>query len=62
MPVTRKLEIDNAELRAALAATQTFGLVVTYHVLKMDALVSLSDDQLVQHIAPALQRYLSQPL
>ncbi len=62
LPLTRQLEIDHAELRAALAASQTFGLVITYHVLKMDALTALSDDDLAAHIAPALQRYLAEPL
>ena len=62
LPLTRKLEMDQPELRAALAATQTFGLVITYHVLKMDALTALSDDDLAAHIAPTLQRYLAEPL
>jgi AcrR family transcriptional regulator len=62
LPLVGKLELDDAELRAALAATQTFGLVVTYHVLKMDALLALSDEELVQLVAPALNRYLAQPL
>ena len=62
LPITQQLGMDHPELRAALAATQTFGLVVTYHVLRMDALVALSDDELVHHIAPTLQRYLAQPL
>lgn len=55
------LGIDHAELRAALAATQPFGLVVTCHVLEMDALLALPDDELVACIAPALQRYLAEP-
>lgn len=62
LPLTRQLEIDHPELRASLAATQTFGLVITYHVLKMEALTALSDDDLAAYIAPALQRYLTQPL
>ncbi len=62
LPLTRQLEIDHAELRAALAASQTFGLVITYYVLKMDALTALSDDDLAAHMAPTLQRYLAQPL
>jgi AcrR family transcriptional regulator len=62
LPLAQELEMDHPELRAALAATQTFGLVVTYHVLKMEALVTLSDAELATHIAPTLQRYLAEPL
>lgn len=62
LPLARQLEMDHAELRAALAASQTFGLVITHHVLAMDALTALTDDDLAAHIAPTLQRYLAEPL
>jgi hypothetical protein len=62
LPVTRALQLDQIELRIAAAATQTFGLVVTALILKVDALTALSDDELVALIAPTLQRYLALPL
>jgi AcrR family transcriptional regulator len=62
LPLTRALQLDRAEVRAAMAATQTFGLVVGCHILKFDALTSLTDDELVALTAPALQRYLADPI
>jgi AcrR family transcriptional regulator len=62
LPLTRALQLDRAEIRAAMAATQTFGLVVGCHILKFEALTALTDDELVTLTAPALQRYLAEPL
>jgi AcrR family transcriptional regulator len=62
IPLARALSVDQPELRAALAATQTIGLVVGYTILKLEALAAVPDDQLVLLIAPALQHYLAEPL
>ncbi len=62
LPLTGALQLDQIELRIAAAATQTFGLVVTALILKVDALTALSDDELVALIGPTLQRYLALPL
>jgi hypothetical protein len=61
-PAARALDIDRAELRLALAASQTIGLVMARYVMKMDALAALSDDEMVTLIGPTLQRYLAMPL
>lgn len=62
LPLARKLELDRAETRAAIAATQTIGLVMGRHILKLPALTALSDDEMVALIGPTLQRYLAGPL
>jgi AcrR family transcriptional regulator len=62
LPLARKLELDRAETRAAIAATQTIGLVMGRHILKLPALTALSDDEMVTLIGPTLQRYLAGPL
>lgn len=61
-PLARRLGMDRAEVRAAIAATQTIGLVMGRHIIKIDALVELSDDDVVDLIGPTLQRYLADPL
>ena len=62
LPLARRLGIDRAELRAAITATQTIGLVMGRHIIKIDALTALTDDETVQLIGPTLQRYLANPL
>jgi AcrR family transcriptional regulator len=62
LPLVRDLDVDRVELRVALAATQTIGLVIARNVMKIDALAALDDDELTALIAPTLQRYLSLPL
>ncbi|MEV4015043.1 TetR family transcriptional regulator [Nonomuraea angiospora] len=57
--VTRKLGVDQPELRAALAAGQLVGLAITRYAVRVDALVSSSPDELIAWIAPTLQRYLT---
>ncbi|MGH3249600.1 MAG: TetR family transcriptional regulator [Trebonia sp.] len=60
--LVRDLGADRAELRLALAATQVTGLVIALSVLKLDVLVDLGDEELTALVAPALRRYLNQPL
>jgi AcrR family transcriptional regulator len=62
LPLARKLGNDNAELRAAITATQTIGLVMCRQIIQMDALTALTDAEIVNLIGPTLQRYLSEPL
>ena len=61
-PLARRLGMDRAELRAAITATQTIGLVMGRHIIKIDALIALTDDEIVDLIGPTLQRYLAEPL
>ena len=62
LPLARRLGMDRAELRAAITATQTIGLVMGRHIIKVQALVALTDDEIVALIGPTLQRYLAEPL
>jgi AcrR family transcriptional regulator len=62
LPLAHKLEMDRAETRAAIAATQTIGFVTGRHILKLAALTALSDDEMVTLLGPTLQRYLAMPL
>ncbi len=44
--------------RLALAASQLLGLALGRHVLKVPSLVAMSHDELVDEVAPSIQRYL----
>jgi AcrR family transcriptional regulator len=62
LPLARRLDVDRPELRAALTATQTVGLVMSRHILQLEPLAGLADDEVVRLVAPTLQRYLTEPL
>lgn len=49
---------DDAELRAALVATQLAGLALLRLVIPLDALVHASIDDLVRAVAPNIDHYL----
>ncbi|MFI7132372.1 TetR family transcriptional regulator [Nonomuraea sp. NPDC050153] len=59
--VTGKLGVDRPELRAALAASQLVGLVITRYAVRVDALATSGADELIAWVAPTLQRYLTGP-
>jgi len=62
LPLAQRLGMDRAEVRAAITATQTIGFVMGRHVVKIDALTALTDDDIITLIGPTLQRYLAEPL
>jgi AcrR family transcriptional regulator len=51
-----------APMRAALLASQMIGLGLTRHILKIEPLASMPDEQVVALIGPTVQRYLTGPL
>jgi AcrR family transcriptional regulator len=53
------LGVDQAGLRAALAATQLAGLGMVRYVVRLEPLASADHDTVVAAIAPNLQRYLT---
>jgi AcrR family transcriptional regulator len=55
------IEGPGAELRAAAFTSQVFGLVLERYVLGVEPLASAGHDELVELIAPNLQRYLDGP-
>ena len=56
--IARALDVPDAELRAALAASQVAGILIARYVLKLPALAEASVDDLVARVAPTIQRYL----
>lgn len=49
-------------IRVQLVASQLLGVLAARHILELDALVAVPIDNLVDMIAPTLQRYLTGPL
>lgn len=56
--IARELDADDADLRAALAASQIAGLLIARYVLRLPALAEASVDELVERVGPTVQRYL----
>jgi AcrR family transcriptional regulator len=56
--VAKALDVEDAELRASLVASQIAGMLVARYVLRFPALTDASVDDLVARVAPTLQRYL----
>jgi AcrR family transcriptional regulator len=56
--IVRALDVEDAELRAALAASQVAGLLLARYVLRLPALAEASVDELVRRVGPTVQRYL----
>ena len=56
--IVRTLDVDDAELRASLVASQVAGLIIARYVLRLPALAEASVDELVARVGPTLQRYL----
>lgn len=50
-------DADDAELRAAAAASLVMGLVMARYVLRVEPLASATPEQVVATVAPSLQRY-----
>lgn len=61
-PAMRALGVDRPDLRAALVGSQIVGLVLGRLIIRMEPLVSLSDDQLIEFLSPTIQRYVVGPL
>jgi len=56
--IATALDVDDAQLRATLVASQVAGLLMTRYVLKLPPLADASIDVLVARIGPTVQRYL----
>lgn len=56
--VARSLEVDDADLRAALVASQIAGMLIARYVLRLPVLAAASVDELVARVGPTIQRYL----
>ena len=58
-PIADALGAEDAQLRVTLAASQIVGLIMARHVIEAEPLVSMTGEELAEHIAPTLQRYLT---
>ncbi|MFE7197087.1 TetR/AcrR family transcriptional regulator [Microbacterium oxydans] len=56
--ISRSLDVDDADLRASLVASQIAGMLIARYVLKLPALAAAPVDDLVARVGPTLQRYL----
>ncbi|MFF1540573.1 TetR family transcriptional regulator [Microbacterium sp. NPDC058269] len=56
--VARSLDVDDADLRASLVASQIAGMLIARYVLRLPALAAASVDELVDRVGPTVQRYL----
>lgn len=54
-----RLPEETAQERIALVASQFIGLIIARHVVALEPLASMDDDQLIELIAPTIQRYLT---
>jgi len=57
-PLAEQLAVADAELRVTLVASQIVGMVMVRHVVEAEPLASLPGEELVELLAPALQRSL----
>jgi AcrR family transcriptional regulator len=58
-PIAEHLAADRPTLRASLINSQMVGLIMARYVLALEPLASLPRGEVVQAIAPNLQRYLT---
>lgn len=56
--IARSLDVDDADLRAGLVASQVAGMLIARYVLKLPALAGAPVDELVGRVGPTVQRYL----
>ncbi len=56
------LEYPDAQRRAALIGSQLMGLGLCRYILRLQPLASLTTGEVVEGIAPTIQRYLTAPL
>ncbi len=61
VPLIQAFEIDDAELRAGLIASQLLGLGAARYLLRFDRLATLPPDDVVRWVSPTIQRYFVHP-
>jgi AcrR family transcriptional regulator len=57
--VAERLDVPDARLRVELAMSHMIGLIMARHVLGLEPLASATDEDIVELVAPTLQRYLT---
>ena len=61
-PIAEQVGASDSRERVALVAAQILGVLFARHIVRVPELASASVDDLVDLIAPSLQRYLTEPL
>ncbi|MGI5229364.1 TetR family transcriptional regulator [Actinoallomurus sp. CA-142502] len=61
-PLARGLDVPEARLRAAMAGSQVVGLIMSRHVIGVQALADCDAETLINTLGPVLQHYLTGPL
>ena len=59
--IAGRLDVPDADRRAALFGSQLIGLMLYRHVLHVEPVASMDREELVRRAAPALQRHLTGP-
>jgi hypothetical protein len=54
------IDQPDGQLRASLVVAQLIGIAMLRHVVKVDAVVRASNDELVSLVAPVIEGYLRQ--
>jgi len=54
-----RLPEETADARIAMVASQFIGLIITRYVVGLEPLASMDDDQVIELVAPTIQRYLT---
>lgn len=57
--IASELTPDRAMLRASLVASQMSGLLMARYVIRLPALATATDEEIIAAVAPNLQRYLT---
>ena len=57
--IAARLDVPDADRRAALFGSQLLGLLMYRHVLRVEPVASMDPGELVRRAAPALQRHLA---
>lgn len=58
-PTMGRLAKDRAASRATLVASQVLGMALCRYILKFPPAVDMSDEEVIEWLAPTLQRYLT---
>jgi AcrR family transcriptional regulator len=59
--IAEALDLDEPQLRASLAGSQLIGLAMLRYVVRLEPLASAPPQQVATWVAPAIQRYLTDP-
>jgi hypothetical protein len=58
LPIARELTIDQPDVRAALVGSQVVGLIMARYVVKLPALASASDEEIIELLGASLDAVL----